>query len=480
MFHDRIVSNINRSGKTAAIRAAFHTSFLVCCCIAALSCASAAEPRTALIIGNSAYAGAPLKNPTNDASDMAGALRKAGFDVIVATDANKRGMKDALRNFNNTLKSKGGVGLFFFSGHGVQSAGENYLLPVNERFASESDVRSNSVSAAEAVDAMAAARNGLNIVVLDACRDNALPGTNATSGLSRIDSNASLFISYATSPGAVALDGAGRNSPYTKHLTQAINAPGLSLEETFKRTLKGVHTETQGQQTPWISSSFFGEFVFRPGQSATGAAMPLPLPTLSAPQTTAAGQAAALGGVYRVSGTNPNGTRYKGTVALLANGNRVGFIWWINQQTFTGIGEFAGRMLVVEWGQKHPVTYVFNRDGRLDGEWADGSATDRLDVYARSAATPMKPTEGVYRVKGRNPNGSEYSGRLTVTRQSDNYRFSWTVGPSTYRGTGVLHGNILAVDWGQTQPIVYALAEDGSMRGLWSGGAGEEVAIPER
>ena len=99
----------------------------------------------------------------------------------------------------------------------------------------------------------------------DACRNNALPGTNTTSGLSRIDSSASLFVSYATSPGSIALDGTGRNSPYTKHLTQAIDSPGLTLEETFKRTLKGVHQETQGSQTPWISSSFFGEFIFKSG-----------------------------------------------------------------------------------------------------------------------------------------------------------------------------------------------------------------------
>ncbi len=244
MFHDRIVIGAFPSGEAGTIHAAFDKILLVFCWLAALSCAASAEPRTALIIGNAAYAGAPLRNPTNDANDMAGVLRKAGFDVIVQTDANQRGMKDAIRSFNAALKSRGGVGLFFFSGHGVQSAGENYLLPVNERFANENDVRGNSVSAAEAVDAMAAARNGLNIVVLDACRNNALPGTNTTSGLSRIDSNASLFISYATSPGSVALDGEGRNSPYTKHLTQAIDAPGLSLEETFQRTLKGVYTET--------------------------------------------------------------------------------------------------------------------------------------------------------------------------------------------------------------------------------------------
>src|SRR5262245_48048839 len=114
-----------------------------------------AEPRTALVIGNAAYGPTgELKNPVNDATDMADALRSAGFDVIIKTDANLRGMKDSIRGFSDTLKTKGGVGMVFFSGHGVQSAGENYLLPVGERYASEADIRSRAVTASEAVEAM--------------------------------------------------------------------------------------------------------------------------------------------------------------------------------------------------------------------------------------------------------------------------------------------------------------------------------------
>ena len=199
----------------------------------------------------------------NDANDMATALRGAGFDVILKTDADQRSMLDGVRAFGDALKAKGGVGLFFFSGHGAQVSGENYIVPIGAPIASGEALRAQAVTATEVVDAMAAARNGLNIVVLDACRDNPMGGT--ARGLSRIDSSASLFVSFATSPGAVALDGTGRNSPYTKHLAQAINAANLSLEDTFKRTLKGVYQETRGEQTPWISSSFFGDFVFRPG-----------------------------------------------------------------------------------------------------------------------------------------------------------------------------------------------------------------------
>jgi uncharacterized caspase-like protein len=192
---------------------------------------------------------------------MATALEEAGFDVTVATNADQAEMEKAVRTFGTKLKQQGGVGLFYFSGHGAQIAGENYLIPVS--LTSAEQIESGSVSATEIVDAMAGAHKGLNIFILDACRTNPFD-PNGARGLSRIDSNASLFISYATSPGAVALDGTGNNSPYAKYLAEWIAAPNLSIEDTFKRTLKGVYQDTRGQQTPWISSTFFGDFVFAP------------------------------------------------------------------------------------------------------------------------------------------------------------------------------------------------------------------------
>ena len=221
------------------------------------------EPRTALIIGNSAYSFAPLKNPINDAEAMASALEGAGFKVIKETDADQAKMVEAIRTFGAELKRRGGVGLFYFSGHGTQIDGENYLLPVGEQFASLEDVKRRSVTALAVVEAMASAHSDLNIFILDACRNNPID-PNGAKGLSRIDSNARLFISYATSPGLTALDGEGNNSPYAKYLYQSIDAPNLDIEDTFKRTLKGVYVETHGEQTPWIASTFFGDFVFRP------------------------------------------------------------------------------------------------------------------------------------------------------------------------------------------------------------------------
>ena len=450
-----------------------------------------AEPRTALVIGNAGYSYSPLANPVNDARDMADALRGAGFEVILKTDANQAVMKDAIRSFGSSLKTKGGVGLLFFAGHGVQAQGENYIMPLGEAPRSEAALKAGAVTAAEAVDAMAAARNSLNIVILDACRDNPMPGGTAR-GLSRVDSSSNLFVSFATSPGEVALDGDGRNSPYTKHLKDAVGSANLTIEDTFKRTLKGVYQETRGRQQPWMSSSFFGDFVFRPGAGRPPApvagAQPIePRPQQQAllqaprfsPGALAPGGSSALGGLYIVQGTNPNGSTYRGMVALTPAGNQFRFTWWIGQQIFSGVGQFAGRMLVVNWGAKAPVIYSVAYNSDLVGEWADGSATERLVLYSRAATGADRSPEGTYSVAGRNPNGTRYSGRVAIGRMGDRYRFDWRVGSSSYRGVGTLDGNVMVVDWGSSTPVIYSISPDGVMRGLWDAGRAEEILRPQ-
>jgi uncharacterized caspase-like protein len=450
--------------------------------------AAHAEPRTALVIGNGNYSFSKLANPTNDATDIAIALRGAGFDVIVKTDADQATMKDAIRSFGRSLKTKGGVGLLFYAGHGLQAHGENYLLPIGERPISEDALKANGVTAAEAVDAMSAAKNSLNIVILDACRDNPLASVSgATKGLSRIDSSSSLFVSFSTSPGEVALDGDGRNSPYSKNLKGALDTSNLTLEDTFKRTLKGVYQETRGQQQPWISSSFFGEFVFRPdGRPAmtpapAGPAVVAPLQQAaitSQPRAALPAQTLALGGLYLVEGSNPDGSRYRGMAALTQVGNQYRFTWWIKRQIFSGIGQFAGRMLVVNWGAKSPVIYTVASNDNLIGEWADGSATDKLTLYAPAASTALQSPEGRYNVEGRNPNGSRYHGTVSITRIGEHYRFDWRVASKSYYGDGTMDGNLLTVNWGASNPVVYAVAEGGVLKGLWDGGLAGEVLTP--
>jgi hypothetical protein len=451
-----------------------------------------AEQRTALVIGNSAYGFAPLANPANDAADVAAALRDTGFNVALRLNATRPAMLDAIRNFGQILKRNNGMGLFFFAGHGVQINGENYLVPVGDTFASEADLTGRAVKATDVVDAMAEAGNYLNVVILDACRDNAL-GHSSTRGLSRIDSNARLFISYSTSPGSVAQDGAGRNSPYTKYLTQAIGVPDLSLEQTFKRTLKGVYQETHGKQTPWISSSFFGDFVFRATQQQQAALEPEKAPAestaspgpertaMQVPRLPSVEVPPTLTGIYRADGRNPGGSRYTGMVAITQSGDQFSFKWWIGRQIFNGTGHLAGRMLVINWGDATPVVYTFGMRGALDGEWADGTATERLMPFAHAAETPARLSEGIYKAVGNGGNaGSQYQGMVRITRTADGYHLDWKIGTSAYQGEGTLNGNLLTVNWGSSTPVVYALGEDGSLKGLWNAGEGEETLTPIR
>jgi caspase domain-containing protein len=472
------------------VRAIFRTIAVLAVLGLAQAQAPGEGPRSALVIGNGDYSYAPLDNPVNDAEAVANALKDAGFDVMLETDGDRAKMQEAVTAFGDKLKERGGVGLFYFAGHGVQLTGENYLLPVGGHIGSEADIKTGAVAASEVVDRMAAANDKLNIFVLDACRNNPID-PEGTRGLSRVDSNQRLFVSYSTSPGMVALDGSGKNSPYTKHLAQSISAAGLSLEETFKRTLKGVYQETKGEQTPWIASTFFGDFIFRPGAAASSAspeaqspqsagseerALLRPAPAPSQPEIAARLE---LGGIYRVSGINPNGSKYHGMLTLTQRGDEFRLVWWIGDQIFHGTGHFAGKMLMVNWGDKHPVIYSFGQAGALDGEWADGSATETLDPVAMAAPGDIAPAEGTYRVAGTNPDGSSYTGTLTLSKAGEKYRLGWRVGTSSYEGSGLLEGNVLTVDWGSATPVVYALGADGSLSGLWDAGKGVEKLTPE-
>ena len=229
--------------------------------------ASASNTRTALVIGNSAYNVSPLKNPSNDASDMASALRECGFDVTLIVDASQRKMEMAIKSFGKKLR-KGGIGLFYYAGHGIQAGGRNYLIPVDADIESESDVKYEAVDAGRVLGKMEDAGNGFNIVILDACRNNPFARSfrSAEKGLAKMDAPTGSFIAYATAPGSVAADGEGRNGLYTKHLLQYMRQPNLTLENVFKNVRLAVVNKTSNKQIPWESSSLVGEFYFQRGK----------------------------------------------------------------------------------------------------------------------------------------------------------------------------------------------------------------------
>ena len=225
------------------------------------------KERLALVIGNASYTEGPLRNPVNDSRLIADTLRKVGFEVLEYENMSQREMKRAIRTFGDKLDglSEDAVGLVYYSGHGIQADNTNYLIPVDAKISSEADLDIEAVSASSILKQMEFARNGLNIVILDACRNNPYGRSfrSASKGLARMDAPVGSIVAYATSPGNVAYDGSGNNSPYTKALAEAMLEEGLKIEELLKRVRILVAEDTNNKQIPWESSSLIGDFSFQ-------------------------------------------------------------------------------------------------------------------------------------------------------------------------------------------------------------------------
>jgi hypothetical protein len=221
--------------------------------------------RLALVIGNGGYKSSPLKNPVNDAYDMALTLRKLGFEVIHKKNINQRTMEKTIRDFGERLR-KDSVGLFYFAGHGMQVDTRNYLIPIGAEIDKETEIKYEAVDAGRILDEMDTAGNNLNIVILDACRNNPFARSFRTGerGLARMDAPTGTIIVYSTAPGMVAADGVGRNATYTKYLLKYITTPGLTVEQVLKKVRVDVIRETGSKQVPWESSSLTGDFYFAP------------------------------------------------------------------------------------------------------------------------------------------------------------------------------------------------------------------------
>lgn len=227
------------------------------------------DVRVALIIGNSAYAGnMALVNPANDAKAMADVLKRLGFTVIELRDGNKAQMAAAITQVSNSLKGKQGVGMLYYAGHGLQLDWRNYMVPVDANLKSAADVASQTIDLSSVVDIFKAAGNRMNIVVLDACRDNPFGGnTSSAKGLAQLDAPPSTFLAYATAPGNVAEDGDAKsgNGLYTQFLLQELKRPTAKIEDVFKRVRLNVRKQSNGRQIPWESTSLEDDFFFNDG-----------------------------------------------------------------------------------------------------------------------------------------------------------------------------------------------------------------------
>ncbi|MEO8650759.1 MAG: caspase family protein [Hyphomicrobiaceae bacterium] len=290
--------------------------------------------RRAFIVGNANYLHTTaLANPANDARDLATRLRELGWDVTVQFDASRSALLKGFASFTSALKPDD-LSLIYFAGHALQIGGENYLAPVDAEAKSENDVRRQFVP----LNAMLADLSRLTrtrIVILDACRDNPLAeglapagGTRSlgtAKGLARVYAGVGSFIVYSTQPGNVALDGSGRNSPFTKALLDHMALAGADVHAVMRRVRADVQQNTHEQQIPWENSSLIDEVAFASGEVSPTAALP---PTVAPPTQTppavapppANQQTATRGGPVRpapppesfhyVTGLDPNGDNF--------------------------------------------------------------------------------------------------------------------------------------------------------------------------
>jgi hypothetical protein len=240
---------------------------LACCLWLPGHAQAPGDIRLAIVIGNAAYA-APhaLVNPVNDAKAMGATLRALGFQVVELTDASRAQMQAAIEQAQATLKGKQGIGMLYYAGHGLQLEWRNYMVPVDAQLASAAEVPAKTVNLGAVLEAFSTAGNRMNILVLDACRDNPFADAATAKGLSQLDAPPGTILAFATAPGNVAEDGRGAHGLYTSYLLQELVKPQTRIEDVFKRTRFAVRQASKGRQIPWEASSLEDDFMFNQGQ----------------------------------------------------------------------------------------------------------------------------------------------------------------------------------------------------------------------
>jgi hypothetical protein len=220
--------------------------------------------RVALVIGNAAYEAGPLLNPVNDARAITRTLRDLGFEVTHKENADKTTMENAISDFGGATRGRSGVALFYYAGHGLQVAGQNYLVPVNARLTRENEVPLRTIGLDLVMLQLESGSGRTNVVILDACRNNPFARSlrSGSGGLALMDAPSGTLIAYSTAPGSVADDGPGSNGVYTEELLRVMRTAGLQIEEVFKRVRVAVQQRTQEKQRPWEASSLVGNFFF--------------------------------------------------------------------------------------------------------------------------------------------------------------------------------------------------------------------------
>lgn len=263
---------MNRTVRTSLRQAALFAGLLSTVIPATLL--AQAERRVALVVGNGAYQNAgTLRNPVNDARSVAQSLQRLGFNVMLRENRSQREMAQDIREFGRQL-DQNTVALYYYSGHGIQVKGENYVVPVDAAISNEEEVEYGTVNVGLVMAQMEAAHSRVNIVFLDACRNNPFARSfrSSSNGLAMMNAPAGTFIAYATAPGDVASDGtaAAGNGLYTQQLLRYLNTPGLPIEQMHKQVRIAVTQASNGDQVPWESSSIMGDFYFAGNNTVPG------------------------------------------------------------------------------------------------------------------------------------------------------------------------------------------------------------------
>jgi len=398
------------------------------------------EPRLALVIGNAAYDSAPLRNPVQDVRAMSTALQGMGFTVTALENASLGEMKRAIDDFGDALRTgNNGVGLFYFSGHGMQVKGRNFLIPIGARLKGERDVEYESVDVGRILGKMEDAGNRMNLVILDACRDNPFARSmrSTSSGLASVDAASGTFVAYATAPGRTADDGPGSNGLYTEQLVRHMQTPGLKVEDVFKRVRIEVEKRSDGKQVPWESSSLKGDFYFAGAPTEVASLPRSPSPEKPAPPA--------------------NTDKPKSTI------DEEEALWKVIE-TSSNPADFDEYLATYPQGRFAVAARVRLRQLRREDN-------------VRSATVVVRA--GQYRVEGSNPDGSKYAGRLTLEQAGTQYLLRWQIGQQAYQGKGTLDGTTLTVDWGAPDPVIYQVKQDGTLDGTWARGRATERLTPE-
>jgi hypothetical protein len=186
----------------------------------------------------------------------------------------------------------------------------------------------------------------------------------------------------------------------------------------------------------------------------------------------------SIGGLYRNKGTDGAGESYTGITAVLPRGDDVQMIWWVDDETVSGVGELDRYSLVVRWGEKYPAIYSSTDEGVLSGEWDDGAGSETLELFASIDPEPAPVPQGRYQLEGLKPGGEAYRGTVSIMRSGDSFVLVWQAGDQSHRGKGKRRGNLLQVERADGIPAIYALDSDGTLRGLLGKGGGEETLTP--